>query len=404
MSATSIAAPAAPSVATLLLPIMAAVSTGFLVIGLALPVLPLHVHQDLDLGTVVVGIVIGIQFVASLVSRVWAGHFSDHRGAKSAVIVGLVTAVVGGLLYLLSLSFVVAPTLSVIILLMGRALLGAAESFIITGGVSWGLALAGPSHAGRVIAWVGMAMFAALAVGAPIGTTLYSRGGFAAVAAATILIPLATVFVVLLLTDVPRQHGKWPGILSVAGTVWLPGLGAALSSIGFGTMISFSSLLATDRLWNPPWLLFSAFAAALVAARFCLGHLPDRLGGARIALVSIVIEAVGLTLIWLAPGRAFATLGAAFTGFGFALVYPALGVEAVHRAPPQSRGLVMGAYTACLDLALGFGSPALGLVAGWTGLRSAFLTAAILVMAAALIAMRLLCAPPRGNAYVEQTV
>lgn len=154
MSATSVAAPAAPSVATLLLPIMAAVSIGFLVIGLALPVLPLHVHQDLDLGTVVVGLVTGIQFVAAVVSRVWAGHFSDYRGAKNAVIVGLLTAVVGGLLYLLSLGFIAGPTLSVIILLMGRAFLGAAESFIITGGVSWRLVLAGPSHAGRVIAWV----------------------------------------------------------------------------------------------------------------------------------------------------------------------------------------------------------------------------------------------------------
>jgi MFS family permease len=377
---------------------MAAVSIGFLVIGLALPVLPLHVHQDLELGTFFVGLVTGSQFVASLASRVWAGHFSDNRGAKNAVIAGLLTAVVGGLLYLLSLGFVAVPTLSVSILLIGRALLGAAESFIITGGVSWGLGLAGPSHAGRVIAWVGMAMFAALAVGAPFGTTLYGRGGFAAVAVATILIPLATILIVLPLRAVPLQHGKRASILSVTGTVWLPGLGAALSSIGFGTMIAFSSLLATDSQWNPAWLLFSAFAASLVAARFFLGHLPDRLGGARVALVSILIEAAGLALIWLAPSRTFAAIGAAFTGLGFALVYPGLGVEAVRRAPPQSRGLVMGAYTACLDVALGFGSPALGLVAGTAGLRSVFLTAAMVVLAGAAIAVRLLCTPSRRKA------
>ena len=41
---------------------------GFLVIGLALPVLPLHVHQELGLGTFVVGLVTGSQFAASLVS------------------------------------------------------------------------------------------------------------------------------------------------------------------------------------------------------------------------------------------------------------------------------------------------------------------------------------------------
>ena len=47
-----------PVVATLL-PIMAVVLIAFLVIGLALPVLPLHVHQGLGLGTFVVGLVSG---------------------------------------------------------------------------------------------------------------------------------------------------------------------------------------------------------------------------------------------------------------------------------------------------------------------------------------------------------
>jgi hypothetical protein len=50
----------------------------------------------------------------------------------------------------------------------------------------------------------------------------------------------------------------------------------------------------------------------------------------------------------------------------------------------------MGAYTACLDVALGFGSPALGLVASWAGLPSVFLAAAMLVLGAAIIALRLI--------------
>src|SRR5207244_4100157 len=104
--------------------------------------------------------------------------------------------------YLLSLRFDGTPWLSVTILLLGRALLGAAESFVITGAVSWGLALAGPKNAGRVIAWVGMSMFAALAFGAPVGTALYAIGGFAAVAAATSVVPLITVLLVSPLSPV----------------------------------------------------------------------------------------------------------------------------------------------------------------------------------------------------------
>jgi predicted MFS family arabinose efflux permease len=306
---------------------------------------------------------------------------------------GLLIAVSGGLLYFLSLRFAAKPEISVAILLLGRALLGAAESFIITGGVSWGLVLAGERNAGRVIAWVGMAMFAALAAGAPLGTLLYRSGGFAAIAAATTLLPLVTIVLVAGLAPVMPRHGVRSGLLKVASVVWMPGFGSALSSIGFGAMISFSSLLASERNWSPVWLLFSVFAASLVVARLLLGHIPDRLGGARVALISVTIEATGLVMIWLAQGTALAAVGALMTGCGFALVYPALGVEAVRRVPPQSHGLAMGAYTAFLDVALGFGSPALGLVAGWAGLRAVFLAAAVIVMGAAAVALRLQCAP-----------
>jgi MFS family permease len=156
-------------------------------------------------------------------------------------------------------------------------------------------------------------------------------------------------------------------------------------------MIAFSSLLSVERSWSPVWLLFSVFAVSLTGARLLLGHLPDRVGGARVALISALIEATGLALIWLSSSHLIAVVGALLTGCGFALVYPGLGVEAVRRAPPESRGLAMGAYTAFLDVALGFGSPALGLVAGHAGLSSVFLAAALLVLGASIIALRLLC-------------
>src|SRR5436309_10607206 len=96
-----------------LLPIMGAVFISFLIIGLAMPVLPLHVHQGLGLGTFIVGLVAGSQFAASLVSRVWAGHQADTRGAKYALVAGLLAAAVSGLLYLLSLRFIGSPVTSV---------------------------------------------------------------------------------------------------------------------------------------------------------------------------------------------------------------------------------------------------------------------------------------------------
>ena len=131
---------------------------------------------------------------------------------------------------------------------VGRALLGGAESFISTGAVTWGLVLAGPANAGRVIAWMGMAMFAALAFGAPIGIELYSFGGFLGVAVATTLVthhvhsPCADQA-----SSAATRHAGW-ALEDWCAAVWMPGVCSAFSTIGFGAMIGFSfSLIAATR-------------------------------------------------------------------------------------------------------------------------------------------------------------
>ena len=374
-----------------LLPIMAAVLAGFLIIGLALPVLPLHVRNDLGYGTFVVGLVAGAQFAASLVSRVWAGAFSDKYGAKRGVITGLVAAAVSGLLYLLSLAFVSRPVVSVAILLTGRALLGGAESFIITGGVSWGLGLVDRGHAGKVIAWVGTAMFAAMALGGPFGTMMFTSYGFASIALVTTVLPLLVLLGLLRLPALaPHPHKAHGTLKSVLGSVWLPGLGAALASIGYCAILAFSSLFYAEQHWQPIWLAFTAFGAALILSRMIAGHLPDRFGGAKVALVFVLVQAAGLVLMWLARNAVIASAGAAIAGFGYSLVYPGLGVEAVRGASPENRGLAMGIYTAFLDVAMAIGSPALGWIAGQAGLGTVFIASALVVLSTAGIAIRLM--------------
>src|SRR3954470_20741135 len=117
MSVTTLPTPAT-ALAANLLPIMGLVFVAFLVIGVAIPVLPLHVHDGLGLGTFVVGLVAGSQFAASLISRPWAGHYSDAHGAKRAVIAGLLAASASGLIYLCSLLFRETPAVSAAVLLL----------------------------------------------------------------------------------------------------------------------------------------------------------------------------------------------------------------------------------------------------------------------------------------------
>jgi MFS family permease len=214
-------------------------------------------------------------------------------------------------------------------------------------------------------------MFAAFAVGAPIGSALYAGFGFSGIAVATTLLPLVTLLSIVPLRGVPAIARQQTGLMKVMASVWVPGVGAALSSIGFGAITAFSALLFVAHGWAA-WPAFTMFAATFIVTRIFLGHLGDRFAAPKVATASVLVEAAGLALLWVSPSLVLALAGAALTGLGYSLVYPALGVEAVRMVTPENRGLAMGAYTAFLDVALGFGTPALGLLSDHSGLGSVF--------------------------------
>ncbi len=373
-------------------PIMAAVFLFFTVVGAALPVLPLQVHNVLGFGPFVVGIVAGCQFVAALVSRLWAGRLADSKGAKYAVRLGLWTSIAGGLCYTASIFFVDAPNVSVGFLLVGRTLLGGAESLVITGSILWAIQLVDASRSAKMIAWVGMSMFAALAAGAPVGSFVFETWSFSGIAVASSIIP----FVGLVMTASihcakPEANTEQSGFRSVFSAVFWPGVGFALSGITFGAVTTFLTLLFSVNHWNHGALAFAVFACMLILTRIFLGHLPDRIGGATVSLYCLVFQAAGLIMIGTTHHGPVAMVGAAVAGAGFSLVFPGLGIEALKRAPVEHRGLAMGCYNAFLDVTLGFGSPGLGFLAGKFGLESVFLVSAATAGLAIFISVYLRC-------------
>ncbi|MHB2092775.1 arabinose transporter [Pantoea dispersa] len=384
-----------------LLPVTLAVFIAFLTMGMQLPVLPLHLQQNLGMDTLAIGTVIGAQFVVSLLTRSWAGNFADMRGAKRAVLAGLLVVASSGVIYLISLLFIDRPASSVAILLLGRVVLALGESLLATGALGWGLGLVGPANAGKVMAWIGIAIYGAWALGAPLGVAIYQGWHFTGIAMAIIVVPLLPLMFITQVRAVAPTSTKRTPFYKVMGAVWRPGLGLALASVGFGMITAFIALLFAARAWGNASLAFTAFGVAFIAARLFFAHLPDKLGGARVALVCVLIEACGQLLIWGADSATLVYLGAALTGFGYSLAFPAFGVEAVRRAPPHTRSLAMGAYVAFLDIALAVTSPLAGALAAHRGVASVYLAGAIAVALAMLVALSLMARQPQPQAAME---
>ncbi|MBP7568027.1 MAG: arabinose transporter [Burkholderiaceae bacterium] len=371
-----------------LLRLTVSIFVAFLSMGLAMPTLPLHLRDTLGATPFVVGLVVACQFIAALVSRAWCGHMADTRGARMAMHVGLGFGVASGALYLLSLLYVDVPWLSIGLLMAARACIGITESFAAVCSLAWGTGLIGPARAGKVMSWVGMAMFGAYMVGAPLGAYLYGQAGFLSVGIAALLLPMGALALLAGIPGVPVIAALRLPFARVVGLVTLPGLGLACAAVGFGSVSAFIALLFADNRWGDASLAFTAFGAAYIGARLLFGHLPDAIGGARVALAAVAVETVGMVVIWTMGGvhPVGVYVGAALTGFGFSLAFPGFGVEAVHRAPPANRGSAMGAYVAFLDVALAITGPLAGLVAGAFGLRSIYGFGAIVVAGGVAVA------------------
>jgi MFS family permease len=149
--------------------IIAALFCGYLCVGLPLPVIPLFVHDKLGFSNLVVGLVIGIQFLATVVTRGYAGRLTDRHGGKRSALQDAAVCALGGLLYLVAAIPGLSPVTSLAVIVLGRLAAGFGESQFVTGCVSWSIASVGPQRAGMSMSWTGIAMFAALAIGAPIG-------------------------------------------------------------------------------------------------------------------------------------------------------------------------------------------------------------------------------------------
>lgn len=117
--------------------------------------------------------------------------------------------------------------------------------------------------------------------------------GFEAIALLAFLLPLLVLAYLARMPAVaPHPHAAQATFGSVMHAVWLLGLGAALASTDYCTILTFSSLYYSAMNWQSVWMAFTAFG---------------------VALIFVLVQAAGIFLIWLASTSLIATTGAAFT-------------------------------------------------------------------------------------------
>jgi MFS family permease len=152
----------------------------YLCVAIPLPIVPVLVTAHMGFGAASAGLAVGVAFFSTILTRPWVGGLIDRRGAKLAVTRGLAVYAVGALVSGVAGLLALAPVQAYSTLLGGRLLLGIGESVVGVGVIAWGIGLLGPARSGKVLAFVGAAIYGSLAVGGPVGLALMHGLGLTA--------------------------------------------------------------------------------------------------------------------------------------------------------------------------------------------------------------------------------
>lgn len=370
-----------------------AVLCGYLALGATLQELPPFLSTKFHVGPAVTGLVVGSAFAATAAGRPFAGRWGDAGRSRAVVVAGGLLASVAGA------GTVFAPDIAV--LLLCRLVMGAGEAALFSGALPWVLNDAPPEQRGRVAGWFGLSMWGGLTLGPVLAAAISEAAGADAVWWTVAALPLVSA--VLAATagrpvSVPprRSYGR----LIPAGVI-LPGSIIGLAAYAYGTLAALLVLSlghSTGRVVALP-----VFACAFLVVRGVGSPLVDRLGGAAVGRAVLGVQVVGLILLAVASNVATTLVGAAITGAGLGLIYPATVAMTLQRAKTETAGAAVGAMTSFWDLGIMVAGPLGGAIAAVTSFHAAFAAAVGTTVAALVLVVRASMQPVSGDQLVGCT-
>ncbi|MDH3001428.1 MFS transporter [Chelonobacter oris] len=323
-------------------------------LGLSLAVIPLYINKVLSLPAIWVGVAIATESISTLLSRHYSGKYSDIKGPKLAMLKGQSLILIAGFLFFITYILDINNVyISLLIILFSRVIMGVGESLIFTSSGTWPIGLIGREHAGKVMSWVGIAMFIGLALGNYLGGQLFYKYSLLIPSIIMWTLPCISLIIAIYIPKVAVHNDITKIRLSYAvSRIWKAGTGFALANTGYAAITSFLLLFFYDKNWNSYGpIALSLFGIGYVISRLIFSNKTDKMG-LKATIISLIIESSGLFLISLSISPIISMLGSFLTGFGLSMIYPLLALPAIKSLPERNIGTAISTYESCFDIGI----------------------------------------------------
>lgn len=337
--------------------------------GVAIHALPLYVTGPLGGDTASAGLAFGAFGITALVCRPFAGRLADQRGRRPLLVLG---AVLAGLAMA---GIAVADSVALVVLL--RLVQGVAEAAFFVAGFAMLADMAPPARRGEALSYNSLGLYLGVALGPPLSELLVERWGFvSAWLAAAVLAAIAAVLVSALGETRPAPSGEETGARLIHWPAVPASIGFFTSLAAVGGFVTFAALYSAEIKMSSTSLALLVYGGAVVVGRIALARVPDRVPPLLLGSAALAMIVAGLMVMVVSPTPAALIGGVLCLAVGVTFSTPAFFSAILATASPGQRGAASGTASAFLDLGLGLGPIALGLVARSGGIPTALGVAA----------------------------
>ena len=346
--------------------------------------LPLYL-VSLGMPAAAAGWMMGGYTLASLFARPAGGWLCDRIGRRPVLLFG------SGLYALSSFGFLFFKNIWMIAAL--RILQGAGYSALTTAAGAIAADLLPKEHLSEGIGRYGAAKSFSLAAAPAIGLFLLERHGGGSLFIAVLAASLASAVIAVFQKDECEKklrdgppHEKNEGITGILEASALrASLIQGLLTCASASVSVFLPTFFASRGIGYSGLFLSAAAAGMIASRLLLGSLLDRVGVRLSVLPACALLCASYLLVLFSRGAVMHCLAALLFGTGQGMSMPALNALALKNAPPERHGKASGTYYASLDLGLGLGAVAYGILSAACGFGAVYAVSSALCVAAGVL-------------------